>query len=186
MAINDYETKLSGGHPNSLGNTLEVVEEILNNKAKLQALYDCYASKDEVVRLRVSNAMKRVCKQKPEWIAQYLEGLTGEIAKINQASTKWTLATLYMWLDKYMNNQQRNLAIKIMQHNLQTEDDWIVQNMTSESFAYFAKNDSRLEQWLIPRLEELRNSKHKSVSKRAEKLLSKFKDKSNKYRGSDR
>lgn len=170
MAINEFETRLTGGHPNSLGSTVEVFEEILADKSKLQDLYDCYESEDEVVRLRVSSALKRVCQAKPEWVAENLDGLLGSIARIEQASTKWTLANIYMWLDDYMTDEQRSLAINILKDNLHY-DDWIVQNLTSESLTYFAKKNPELQAWLIPELRKLTKSRHKSVTKRAHKLI---------------
>lgn len=169
MAINSFETKLTGGHPNSLGNTVAVVEEIFADKKKLQDLYDCYQSEDEVVRLRVSSGMKRVCKERPEWVLPFVDGLIADISKIDQASTKWTLSTLFMWLDEHMSDSQRQAAIKIMKANL-SYDDWIVQNTTSESLAHFAKKDDDLKKWLVPELKKLTKSRHKSVARRAEKL----------------
>ena len=38
---------LKGGHPNSLGRTLEVVEIIINDREKLSELFNCYLSDDE-------------------------------------------------------------------------------------------------------------------------------------------
>ena len=38
---NIFENMLSGGHPNSLGRTLEVVDDVLNNKDKLADLFQC-------------------------------------------------------------------------------------------------------------------------------------------------
>ena len=58
----NFEHMLSGGHPNSLGNTVEVVEIVLSDRFLLENLYNCYLSQDEVVRLRTSNAMKRICQ----------------------------------------------------------------------------------------------------------------------------
>jgi len=170
MAINHYEELLSGGHPNSLGNTVAVVDDILTDENKLADLFDCYDSPDEVVRLRVSNAMKRVCKEHPDWVAQYLDSLINKTAQIDQASTKWTLSTLFMWLDSYMDNGQRSKAVKLMKQNLYY-DDWIVQNTTAESLAHFAKSNPALKTWLIPELQKLTKSRHKSVARRAEKLL---------------
>ena len=63
-----FETMLSGGHPNSLGNTLEVVDIILNDEESLDYLFECYSSNDATVRLRVSNAFKRIFRQKPNWL----------------------------------------------------------------------------------------------------------------------
>jgi len=55
--MNDFEKRLKGGHPNSLGNTIEVVEEVLAKNDLFNELFNCYFSNDEVVRLRTSNAM---------------------------------------------------------------------------------------------------------------------------------
>jgi hypothetical protein len=170
MAINRIEEMLSGGHPNSLGNTVQVVDEILKNKRKLNELYKCYKSPDAVVRLRVSSAMKRVCKAHPDWVAGYLDGLLTDISRIDQASTKWTLATLFMLLDEYMDEKQRQQAIAILKKNLYY-DDWIVQNTTSEVLAHFAIGSADLKRWLQPELQKLTSSRHNSVRRRAEKLL---------------
>lgn len=170
MPLNKYEELLTGGHPNSLGNTIQVVEDVLTNENKLKDLYQCYDSSDEVVRLRVSNAVKRVCKIHPEWVAKYLDSLLSKTSQINQASTKWTLSTLFMWLDTHMTSSQRESAIAIMKQNLHFED-WIVQNTTSESLAHFAKQSSELKEWLHPELKKLTKSRHKSVARRAQKLI---------------
>lgn len=62
--MNNYEERLKGGHPNSLGNTVKVVEEILSDNECFDELFNCYFSKDEIVRPRTSNAMKRISKAK--------------------------------------------------------------------------------------------------------------------------
>jgi hypothetical protein len=170
MAINKFEEELKGGHHNSLGNTVKVVEEVLSDQDRLQDLIDCWKSHDELVRLRVQNGVKRVAKEQPKWVAEFLPDLLSWITDIDQASTKWCLSTLYVWLDEYMTNEQRKTAIEIMKDNIHY-NDWIVQNTTSESLAYYAKKDAELRQWLIPELEDLSVSKHKSVSNRAKKLI---------------
>ncbi|MEM1311908.1 MAG: hypothetical protein AAGF07_00385 [Patescibacteria group bacterium] len=96
--INKFEQKLSGGHPNSLGSTVEVVEAVLADQNLLEGLFQCYFSGDEVVRLRVSNAIKRVCKQQPTWLIPYIYRLFNDISKIEQASTQWTLSQLFLML----------------------------------------------------------------------------------------
>ena len=61
--MKSIEQTLTGGHPNSLGNTVEVVNMILSDHSHFQELFECYFSDNEVVRLRVSNAMKRIFKE---------------------------------------------------------------------------------------------------------------------------
>ena len=157
--INSYEKQLSGGHHNSLGNTVEVVEHVLESETRVDDLLDCYRSADGLVRLRVSNAVKRICKIHPAWVAKRLELLLGDVAEIDQASTKWTLSTLFMKLDELMTDKQRQQAIGIMKQNLHY-DDWIVNNTTAESLAHFAKQDEELRAWLLQELKKLTNSRH--------------------------
>ena len=170
MAEN-FEHMLSGGHPNSLGRTVEVVEQVLKNPAKFEELYHCYFSTDEVVRLRVSNAMKRVAREHPDWLVPYIDRFLGEIAAINQVSTQWTLATLFLWLDDDMTPSQKERATTHLKKNLETNEDWIVQNTTIETLSQWAKDDEALRTWLVPHLEAFAKSSRKSVAGRATKML---------------
>ena len=173
FAMENFEQRLTGGHPNSLGNTVAVVDEVLANPTLFDELFNCYFSKDEVVRLRVSNAMKRICKEKQEYLVPYIDRFLHEIALIDQASTKWTLASLFAMLDKDFTADQLEKAKSVIKHNLETESDWIVLNNSMETLAKWGRSDAELMTWLIPHLESLSNDKRKSVSKRASKLLEK-------------
>jgi hypothetical protein len=165
-----FETMLTGGHPNSLGRTVEVVALVLKDQAKFAELYSCYFSKDDVVRLRTSNAMKRICAEHPEWLVPYVDKFLSEIATINQASAQWTLAQLFHSLESHMNDSQKKKAIKVMKRNLETSGDWIVQNQTMQTLADWAKTDKGLKEWLEPLLDTLADGERKSVSGRAKKL----------------
>ncbi len=68
MAVSIFEERFKGGHPNSLGNTIEIVDEVLADRTKLQSLIDTWHSDDEIVRLRVANGVRRVCVENPDWI----------------------------------------------------------------------------------------------------------------------
>ncbi|WP_435622844.1 hypothetical protein [Flagellimonas sp.] len=166
-----FEERLSGGHPNSLGNTIEVVEKVLQNPKLFDDFFNCYFSKDEVVRLRVSNGMKRICKADKSIVLPYVDRLLNEISKIDQASTKWTLAQLFLLLEKDLSESQKASAKKILKENLATHSDWIVLNQTIETLGKWAKKDENLKGWLLPHLKRLAQDERKSVSKRASKTL---------------
>ena len=172
--MQNFEQRLTGGHPNSLGNTIEVVDEVLANQALFDELFNCYFSEDEIVRLRVSNAMRRICTVEPNYLVSYLGRFLDEISQIDQPSTKWTLAKLFEMLETYFSPAQFEQAISIVKHNLTTETDWIVLNNSMEALAKWAKSDKGLMEWLHPHLERLSKDERKSVSKRASKLLDKF------------
>ncbi|MEM6378152.1 MAG: hypothetical protein AAF705_08060 [Bacteroidota bacterium] len=168
--MTNFENRLKGGHPNSLGNTVEIVEEVLAEPSTFNALFDCYFSEDEVVRLRTSNAMKRICKAKPTLLIPYLDRFLTEIAQINQASTQWTLAQLFELLEIEMSPEQIGHAKIIMQDNLANHSDWIVLNASMHTLGKWSKKDRVLKEWLLPHLDRLAKDTRKSVAGRAKKI----------------
>ncbi len=171
--MKNFEDRLKGGHPNSLGNTVEIVEEVLAKDELFIELFNCYFSKDEIVRLRTSNAMKRICKAEKTILIPFIDQLLTDIAKIDQASTQWTLSQLFGMLEKNMNEKQIGQAKRIMKNNLANHNDWIVLNQTMDTLAKWAKKDTDLKEWIKPHLERLILDDRKSVSGRAKKMLDK-------------
>ncbi|MBC8161891.1 MAG: hypothetical protein H7Z42_11790 [Roseiflexaceae bacterium] len=171
MEQQPFEQMLTGGHPNSLGRTVEAVDAVLAQPTRLAELYACYSSADEVVRLRTSNAFKRIAATEPLWLVPYIDRLLTEVASINQASAQWTLAQLCGTLDSFMTAQQHEHAVAILKHNLEHSDDWIVLNMTMQTLAEWSAADADLQGWLRLRLDKLSRDRRKSVAKRAQTLL---------------
>lgn len=171
---NEFEERLKGGHPNSLGNTVEVVEEVLSDKNRFDELFNCYYSDDEIVRLRTSSAMKRICLADQSILLPYLDKIIYDISKINQASTQWTLAILFELLEKKMSSKQILRAKEIMKNNIENHNDWIVLIQSMNTLVLWSKNDQELQKWIIPQLERLKEDKRKSVSNKAKKFLAKI------------
>ena len=169
--MKNFEERLKGGHHNSLGNTVEIVEEVLENHDLFDELFNCYFSEDGLVRLRTSNAMKRICKAQKTLLVPYIDRLLTEIAAINQASAQWTLAQLFGSLEKDMNQEQIGKAKQIMKYNLENHDDWIVLNTIMDTLGKWAKKDEALKEFLLPNLEKLTKDNRKSVAGRARKIL---------------
>lgn len=166
-----FEEMLTGGHPNSLGRTVEVVAQVLAAPDRFSELFDCYASRDDVVRLRTSSAMKRIERERHDLLVPYIDRFIEEIGDLDQASAQWTLAQLFDRLLPDLDAAQKRSATALMQRNLAQHDDWIVLNTTIETLSKWAKDDSALRAWLRPQLERLRMDRRKSVAKRAAKAL---------------
>ena len=169
--MENFEQALTGGHPNSLGNTEAVVEAVLAEPQRLEELYGCYFAPDPVVRLRVSNAMKRIEKADHALLLPYLDRFLEEVSTLDQASAQWTLAQLFLAYQRDLTPTQRQRATELLKRNLATVDDWIVVNMTLNTLAAWAKTDDVLREWLIPHLQRLEHDARKSVRGRAEKFL---------------
>jgi hypothetical protein len=170
----NYQKRLQGGHPNSLGETVAIVEEILSDPNKkeqrMKDFFSCYFSTDEVVRLRVSNGVKRLSKEDPGLVFPFMDRFLEEIAKIPQASTQWTLAWLFGWFSDRMSHNQKTRALNIMKINLEKHQDWIVLNTTMDTLGRWAQTDPGIAQWLSPHLERLSRDERKSVAGRAKKV----------------
>ncbi|MEM8824300.1 MAG: hypothetical protein AAGF30_11865 [Pseudomonadota bacterium] len=166
---------LTGGHPNSLGRTIEVVEQVLGSPVRIDELFACYRSQDEVVRLRTSNAMKRVQAEHHALLVPYLDRFIDEIGALDQPSAQWTLAQLFNRLSGDMTAKQRAGALAIMKRNLTRYDDWIVLNQTMGTLAAWAASDRDLAEWLKPQLTRLSQDKRKSVANTARKGLDRLK-----------
>ena len=173
-----YAQQLSGGKPNSLGSAVAVVSEVLAHPASFGELFACYFDEDELVRLRVSNCMKRVSAERPELLIPYLDRLLDEVAYIPQASTQWTLAQLLLTYRGRLSPKQYTTAVALLQRPFDNapeeaawHDDWIVVNMTMKTLGAFAKTDDGVRAWLLPHLERLSGDGRKSVAGKASKLL---------------
>ena len=169
-----FEDMLTGGHPNSLGRTIEVVDQVLANPTKIEELFSCYSSEDEVVRLRVSNALRRVQGVRPDLILPLMDRLQSEIANLDQPSAQWTLPKLFEGADKDMSPQQNERALEIVKRNLADHSDWIVLNNSIDYLTPRAATDHDLRDWLIPYLNRHADDARKSVAKRAQKALTKL------------
>ena len=170
-SVSVFEAELSGGHPNSLGNTVAVVERVLVEEALVDELVATYGSADEVVRLRVSNALKRVCKEQPGWVYSRLGVIESWVKSLEQPSAQWTLAQLYSSLSGFLTEAQKDHAVSVVKGFLDTSTDWIVLNFSMQTLADWATDDPELGAWLIPVMQELAADPRKSVAGRAKKLL---------------
>lgn len=168
--MSNFETMLTGGHPNSLGQTIEVVETVLGDRSRLDELFACYGSSDAIVRMRVSNALKRIEIARHDWLVPFIDRLIDEIGALEQPSAQWTLAQLFLRLGPDMTRQQRAKAAALLRRNLARHDDWIVLNMTMETLWHWSKADAQLAAWLKPHLARLAKDPRKSVAARARKF----------------
>lgn len=165
-----FEALLAGGHPNSLGRTEEVVALVLTQPALFDELFETYRSEDEVVRLRVSSAMKRIERYRRDLILGHLDRFIDEIGELDQPSAQWTLAQLFARVESEMSGSQKRKALALFKRNLEHNTDWIVLNTTMDTLGAWSRDDEALKGWLLPRLDRLADDPRKSVASRARKL----------------
>ena len=169
--VSIYEGLLSGGHPNSLGNTVEVVAAVGDNPDLLAELIATYASEDPVVRLRVSSALKRVAAEHPGMVHDALGSIMAWVKDIDQPSAWWSLSQLFHALKELLTASERTDALELMKSVLTSHDDWIVINQTMGTLGEWARTDESLRHWLLPVLEGFTHEPRVSIAKRAQRYL---------------
>ena len=162
-----FAEALSGGHPNSLGRTVEVVEAVLADPARIDELFACYGAVDPVVRLRTSNALKRIEAERRDLVLPLADRLIGEVGAMDQPSARWTVAQLAdrMWPD--LTADQRAAAVARGRAYLDAETDWIVLNAAMDLLGRRDTDTADGIDWLRPRLDRLAGDGRKSVAGRA-------------------
>jgi hypothetical protein len=120
------EALLTGGRPRSPRNAGVVVDAVSRQPERLEELVQCVFSADEIVRMRASDALEKVCRSHPRLLQRFVPRLLGEMARIEQASVQWHLAQILAEVP--LDEEQRAQAITVLEHNLDTSGDWIVTN----------------------------------------------------------
>ena len=159
-----------GAHANSLGRVNEVIETVLQDKARIDELYNCLFEEDAWVRMRAADALEKICRLHPDWLLPYIDRFANELAGNSQPSIQWHLAQMYREVS--LTSEQRKFAMHWLEKLLSTVDiDWIVAANTMDTLAYFTKEGHFSKNKLIALLEIQKKHKSKSVVRRADKLL---------------
>ena len=166
-----FEQSLKGGHPNSLGITLEVVDAVLGNTDKMEDLFLCYQSDDETVRLRTSNVFKRIFRAKLELFKQWKKRFIKEVAEIDQPSAKWTSIKILNELFDQLDEKEKTQSVEICLRYLRNEEDWIVINQSLNFIRNHLERFDFKDPEMMKLLKNFVDDERKSISKNAEKLI---------------
>ena len=170
MSIRD---SLSGGDPRRLQNVDVVVALVLEAPDRIQELLDCILHcDDEIVRMRASDALEKVCRERPSLLEPHTPVLLGAMAQIDQPSVQWHVAQILGHVP--LTAEQRTRAAQILRNNLDRSSDWIVLNWSLETLAALARKDTDLIGPLRTYLRRHEQSAYKSLAKRARNLLAEF------------
>lgn len=164
------EVLAEGKIPNSLGRAEEVVQIVLQNKHRLEELYQCLFEDDALLRLRAIDAIEKVCREHPDWLESYVDRFFQDFTDHNQPSIQWHLAEMFGQIN--LNPIQKQQAIQWLTAKISTTNvDWIVAADTMKTLALFNLKDAFPTDQLIPLLKKQQNHHSKSVVKLATKIF---------------
>jgi hypothetical protein len=94
MAEKFVNMLMVGGKSNSLGRTNEVIELVLNDRARLEELYGCLFHEDAWLRMRAADALEKICRRHSDWLVPYIDRFLGDFSTSIQPSIQWHLAQI--------------------------------------------------------------------------------------------
>jgi hypothetical protein len=159
-----------GGSTNSLGRAGEVTAIVLEDKDRLEELYQCLFDDDAWVRMRAIDSIEKICRVHPEWLEPYTDRLNEEVAGSTQPSIQWHLAEMYGELA--LTDSQKQFAIDWLTQRLATIDvDWIVAANSMKTLVQFANDGLVRRASVITLLKIQQRHKSSTVIRRAKALL---------------
>jgi hypothetical protein len=170
----NIERALTGGDPRRLQNVDEVVGFVLAHPGRVKDLFECVFQADEIVRMRASDALEKVCARRPDLLQPFAERLLTDVAAIDQPSVQWHLAQMLAAIE--LTPAQLDRAVAVLERNLDRYEDWIVVNLTLQSLAEFVRRQDELRSRFLARLRTYEDTAYKSVASRVRKLLAEFQD----------
>lgn len=126
---------------------------MLADRTRLEELFACLRLEDQVLRMRAGDALEKVCRQRPEWLAPEAERILHDVGAVDQPSVQWHVAQILGHVKAWLSADQAVRATRLLQHNLVTSGDWIVLNTTMDVLTAWARGDPALAAWLAPHLE---------------------------------
>jgi len=159
-----------GGHSNSLGRAIEVLQTVQGNHARLDELFSCISADDAWVRMRAIDTFEKLVKDKPELAQPYLSSIFSQLTKSEQPSIQWHVAQIFA--EVALSDAERNEAVKWLKQRIKSTDvDWIVSVNVMKTLLSFCKQKYISAGELEPLFKTQATHSSKSVRKKATLFL---------------
>lgn len=159
-----------GGKTNSLGRAEEVVREVLQDKSRLDELYDCLFDSDPWTRMRAADSLEKVCRIHPEWFEPYADRLLQEMGKSGQPSLQWHVAQMISEI-RLTPSQQIGAAQWLEERLKDKNIDWIVASNAMVTLIRLMKDGVVPKNKVVSLIRGQLEHHSQSVRRRAAKLL---------------
>lgn len=166
--------KLAGTDRRSIGNSNEVVVEVLTNPSLFESVFNGMQSDDPVLRMRCADVVEKITADHPEWLVPYKQSLIYKISRINQQEVRWHVAQMFSRLE--LSKKESQEVVGILSDYLKDKSK-IVKTFSMQALANIAEHDDKLRPRIISQLEILTQEGSPAMRSRGRKLLSMLKRK---------
>lgn len=140
--------KLKGGDLRSIGRSREVVQDIFDNPALFETVFEGLLDDDSRIRMRSADVLEKVSSKHPEYLQPFKTRLINDVSKIEQQEVRWHVAQMFSYLD--VDEKERDKIIKILFSYIDGPGkSKIVKTFSIQTLADFAEKDEDLRPRMI-------------------------------------
>ena len=158
----DFESELSKGKQNSLGETLKVVEHIQNNIKEIDKLFLCFFSNNSLVAMRAMNATKRIIKGDNHIFVENKKRFIDEFSESEHNVVKLGLITIYYDFISYFDDKEYKVISKNAMSWVENSKDWMILAQGLKLLEKLSNSDEILKSKVISIARQLKNDERKS------------------------
>jgi len=165
-----FEERLEGGKAFSLGNTVEVVNDVIEKPNAFSDYLMLFSSDNSQVVMRASNGLKRIFDDGTIAFAQHKKTVIELLRDCPQDSARWTLVQLLKKYKISLDEQELKEAFLIARRFTLESEEWIT---LTQSMDLLVKLKCYLtdDRELLDRVRQFSSDERKTVSNKATKLL---------------
>jgi hypothetical protein len=160
--------KLAGKDRRSIGQSNNVVAEVLAEPALFKEVFSCMVSGDPVISMRAADAMEKITARRPELLVPYKKMLITTAAGVEQKEVRWHIAQM---LPRVAWNTAERKKIMDVLHEYLKDNSSIVKTFAMQALADFARQSPELRPSVLRRLRALTSSGTPAMKARGRKLL---------------
>jgi hypothetical protein len=158
---------LSGGDRRSIGRVAEVVDLVEQNPSFFHQVIEAFEVDDEVVRMRASDALEKLTRNHPEWIAPYAEAVWNAVGS-DLKEVRWHVAQMLPRVAQTPASKRR--AMDVLTAYI-SDPSSIVRTCAMQSLADLSVDDANLRRNVVQVIHDLVESGTPAMKSRGRKLL---------------
>lgn len=161
--------KLKSGDLRSIGKVKEVVENILQDNALFEAVFNAISNEDAGVRMRASDAIEKVSRVCPQNLQPFKHELIHVISKIEQQEVRWHVAQMLPRLA--LEGNEIAQVVDLLTSWADNSKSNIVKVNSLQSLADLAETYVEYNPFVKTKIEELMVIGSAAIRSRGKKLL---------------
>lgn len=168
MTVAGLLARLTGGDRRSIGRADEVAALVLADPVLFDALWQGLGHADPLVRMRAADALEKVTRQRPGWLAPHKSNFLALLADAGQMEERWHLAQMAPRLP--LTEMERDRVLDLLKGHLADRSS-LVRVCAMQAIAELSAGDARRRDEAVRLIEDLTRRGTPAMKARGRKLL---------------